>query len=61
MKKILWVIGLGMAAFLLSGCIAVCEEHRAVGHRHVIDAPSHGVVRVVPAPPPRWHGHHRHY
>ena len=60
MKKVLLTIGLAVVASLLGGCVAVYEEHRAVRHPHVIyHGPPHGVVKVVPVPPPPRH-HYRH-
>ncbi len=62
MKKILLIIGLSVVAPLLGGCVAVYEEHRAVRPPHVIYyGPPCGVVEVVPAPPPYWHGPPRHH
>jgi hypothetical protein len=56
-KMLLMILALA-AASLLSGCVAVYEEHRAVRHRHMIYGPPCGVVEVVPVPPPYYH-HHR--
>ncbi|MCU0913722.1 MAG: hypothetical protein MUC88_04055 [Planctomycetes bacterium] len=63
MKKVLWIVGLAAAAWLVSGCLVVYEEYRAPRHPHVIYGPPAGVVEVIPAPPPPyWHRHHyRHY
>jgi hypothetical protein len=57
-NKMLLIVIAWAAAFLLGGCVAVHEEHRAIGHPHVIYGPPRGVVEVVrvPPPPPHWHG-----
>jgi hypothetical protein len=58
MKKLLLIGVLVAASTLVSGCLAVYEEHRAVRPPHVIYGPPHRVVEVVPAPP-HWRHHHR--
>jgi hypothetical protein len=57
MNKVLVILMELAAAWLLGGCVAVHEEHRAMRHPHVIYGPPHEVVEVVPVPPPHGHGH----